>query len=257
MVRITKPDDKQKLPFGTCVEKFLYRIQKYGYSDMAFYMNDTIKEALLGKKLKDERNQQGVQNVVSRQTYSNFGEDKTLVGNWDYAPESVRNKYTYKNLQKSSDDNRKPTNAEINELDESNFLVFQTHRDLDKIYFELDTKVGSGSEGKDHFKTTQEGKWDLWLLKLFDRSFWLRLGKVRDGLKLSAADLPLSNLSDNEIKLGVNGNFGACLCPFNMTGVSITEFDMQILMLNSPASSAFLGNYDPPIPDRIWMPYQV
>ncbi|KAG2392475.1 hypothetical protein C9374_012727 [Naegleria lovaniensis] len=236
---------KISFPCGLSVKRLLDRIEKYGFSDMSLYMNDSVKEALFGKKKQQEQHQQTVERVIYGEAYSRLGEEKTLVGNIEYAPERIRSKYTYKNLQKNT--------SKEEENDEKNFLIFTSHSHLDQVFFDLDTKIGSGCEGKDYFKTSLDGKWDLWLLKLYDRCFWIRMANKIYNPK----DAPLSNLPQNSpFNVTHTGHFGPCMCPFNMSGVSLTEFDIQLMMVNPLPPTEYLGSYDPPIPDRIWLPYQ-
>nr|CAG4714727.1 unnamed protein product [Naegleria fowleri] len=250
LLPIEDSSDKSKpgkisFPCGLSVKRLLDRIEKYGFSDMSLYMNDIVKEALFGKKKQQEQHQQTVERVIYGEAYSRLGEEKTLVGNIEYAPERIRSKYTYKNLQKNT--------SKEEENDEKNFLIFTSHSHLDQVFFDLDTKIGSGCEGKDYFKTTLDGKWDLWLLKLYDRCFWIRMANKIYNPK----DAPLSNLPENSpFNVTHTGHFGPCMCPFNMSGVSLTEFDIQLMMVNPLPPTEYLGNYDPPIPDRIWLPYQ-
>ncbi|KAL9645007.1 hypothetical protein ABK040_004500 [Willaertia magna] len=222
-------DINQQIPFGLSIEKLLKRILRYGYSDMAFYVNSTLESYLFPQKKSSV-------------------DINTLSSSFDAPQSEIRNKYSYQSLQKqmsTSNNNTKSTE------EEGRYVVFKSHRDIDNFYLKIEMACA------DYFTGTSEGKWDRWLLRLFDRSFWIRLS---DKEIAQEKDLPLANSSNDFAEAFRSSIYSQekrqTLCPFNMEGKTIAEIDILTLVVNSGPTSAYLGDYDPIVPNRNWKLYE-
>ena len=241
---------QSELPYGLSVEKLLLKIQKNGYTDMAFFPSDTIREIIFGKK-----------KIIKKRNASEDGDAVT-------PPSPI-------NSDKSNNTNvwngyKTDNGPEVEQLDEKEFIYFQQHRELDVLYYNISGKFGPEF---DYFKVNKEGIWDYWILKLFDRSFWVRIDSAPEPVNRNDPDYPLTkmnarftltkddleklNSSNSEIKGNlVRHQKEEFNCPFNIYGLTTVELDMQTMVSNMTDMS-YLADYEPLIPaKRVWIPYE-
>ena len=123
-----------------------------------------------------------------------------------------------------------------NEFPKSDYVTFSSHADIDNFFLNVEGK------NPQYFHEDMEGKYDHFLLRIFDRSHHIRKEK---GI-YEKSDKPL-NRGDSD------------LCPFNIEGLPLTELEhAEIAQIKKRGehilSKSFLGAYETPNPavERDW-----
>ncbi|KAL9648471.1 hypothetical protein ABK040_014091 [Willaertia magna] len=102
--------------------------------------------------------------------------------------------------------------------------LFKSHIEIDNFYMKMDNLDPT------YFHESAEGRFDQFLLRLFDRCFYLRMERK---------DLML----DSDVYLSKDG---ICLCPFNIHGLSLGELESA----SKDHARANLSSYDVNFPSE-------
>ncbi|KAF0980579.1 hypothetical protein FDP41_013062 [Naegleria fowleri] len=274
--------------FGTSVEMLLHRIQRDGYSSLAFYMNDNVKEIIYGKKKKNSINKTSnsvvgstspkLSGVVasppqssststrasSKSTYLTATTATTTVVSTSSSPPVMNVESSIacdmSSPQLSYINKNGISNANIFTWNEKDFITIKEHRDVDNLFFHIKNAFGPGN---DYFNSF-EGQWDRWLLQLFDRSFWVRVAQSKKPVDRNSKDYPLTKqnarltldkesleqLCQSKHATEKGNVLVHCKEEINCPFNPEALSTVEVDLISKLADSSSLGEYEPSLPYR-------